>query len=35
MGELAGSIIHEINQPLASVVGNAEVCLRWFNRDLQ
>ena len=33
MGELAGSIIHEINQPLAAVVGNAEVCLRWLNRD--
>jgi len=32
MGELAGSIIHEINQPLASVVGNGEVCLRWLNR---
>jgi PAS domain S-box-containing protein len=33
MGELAGSIIHEINQPLAAVVGNAEVCLRWLDRD--
>src|SRR5262249_14998710 len=33
MGELAGSIIHEINQPLAAVLGNAEVCLRWLNRD--
>ena len=33
MGELVGSIIHEINQPLAAVVGNAEVCLRWLNRD--
>jgi PAS domain S-box-containing protein len=33
IGELAGSIIHEINQPLAAVVGNAEVCLRWLNRD--
>jgi PAS domain S-box-containing protein len=33
MGELAGSIIHEINQPLAAVVGNAQVCLRWLNRD--
>jgi signal transduction histidine kinase len=33
MGELAGSIIHEINQPLGAVIGNAEVCLRWLNRD--
>jgi predicted ATPase/signal transduction histidine kinase/GAF domain-containing protein len=33
MGELAASIIHEINQPLAAVVGNAEVSLRWLNRD--
>lgn len=33
MGELVGSIVHEINQPLAAVVGNAEVCLRWLNRD--
>ena len=33
MGELAGSIIHEINQPLGAVIGNAEVCLRWLDRD--
>jgi signal transduction histidine kinase/Cdc6-like AAA superfamily ATPase len=33
MGELAGSIVHEINQPLAAVVTNAEACLRWLNRD--
>jgi C4-dicarboxylate-specific signal transduction histidine kinase len=33
MGELAGSIIHEINQPLAAVLGSAEVCRRWLNRD--
>jgi len=33
IGQLAGSIIHEINQPLAAVVANAEVCLRWLNRD--
>jgi signal transduction histidine kinase len=33
IGELAGSIIHEINQPLAAVVGNAEVCLRWLDRN--
>jgi C4-dicarboxylate-specific signal transduction histidine kinase len=33
MGELAGSIIHEINQPLAAVVGGAQACLRWLDRD--
>jgi C4-dicarboxylate-specific signal transduction histidine kinase len=33
MGELAGSIIHEINQPLAAMLGNTEVWLRWLNRD--
>jgi predicted ATPase/signal transduction histidine kinase/GAF domain-containing protein len=34
MGELAGSIIHEISQPLAAIVTNAEACLRWLNRDV-
>jgi PAS domain S-box-containing protein len=32
LGELAASIAHEVNQPLAAVVANAEACLRWFNR---
>ena len=32
MGELAGSILHEINQPLAAVVTNAEACIRWLDR---
>ena len=30
MGELAASIAHEINQPLAAVVNNASACLRWL-----
>jgi signal transduction histidine kinase len=30
MGELAASIAHEVNQPLASVVNNASACLRWL-----
>jgi signal transduction histidine kinase len=30
MGELAGSIAHEINQPLAAVVTNADACRRWL-----
>jgi len=32
LGELAASIAHEVNQPLAAVVANAEACLRWLNR---
>jgi PAS domain S-box-containing protein len=31
LGELTASIAHEINQPLAAVVANAEACLRWLN----
>jgi len=30
MGELAASIIHEINQPLTGIMANAQVCLRWL-----
>ena len=30
MGELAASIAHEINQPLAAVVTNANACSRWL-----
>jgi PAS domain S-box-containing protein len=33
MGELAASIAHETNQPLAAVVANAEACLRWLDRE--
>jgi C4-dicarboxylate-specific signal transduction histidine kinase len=33
MGELLGSIAHEINQPLAAVVANGSSGLRWLNRD--
>jgi C4-dicarboxylate-specific signal transduction histidine kinase len=32
LGELAASIAHEVNQPLAAVVANAEACLRWLRR---
>jgi signal transduction histidine kinase len=32
MGQLAASIAHEVNQPLAGVIANAEACLRWLNR---
>jgi C4-dicarboxylate-specific signal transduction histidine kinase len=30
MGELAASIAHEVNQPIAGVVTNAGACLRWL-----
>ena len=33
LGELAGSIIHEINQPLTAIVTNAQAGLRWLGRD--
>jgi PAS domain S-box-containing protein len=33
LGELTASIAHEINQPLAAAVANAEACLRWLDRD--
>ena len=32
LGELAASIAHEVNQPLAAVVANGEACLRWLRR---
>jgi C4-dicarboxylate-specific signal transduction histidine kinase len=31
LGELTASIAHEVNQPLAAVVMNANACLRWLN----
>ena len=30
VGELAASIAHEVNQPLAAVVANGHACLRWL-----
>ena len=33
MGEMASSIAQEINQPLASVVNNANAARRWLDRD--
>ena len=32
LGELAGSIVHEINQPLTGIIASAEACLRWLAR---
>src|ERR1700731_5205154 len=33
LGELAASIAHEVNQPLAAVIANAEASLRWLDRE--
>jgi PAS domain S-box-containing protein len=33
MGQLTASIAHEVNQPLAAVVANAEACLSWLDRE--
>jgi len=33
LGELTASIAHEVNQPLAAVVANAEACLSWLDRE--
>jgi C4-dicarboxylate-specific signal transduction histidine kinase len=30
MGEMAASIVHEINQPLAAIVTNASAAMRWL-----
>jgi PAS domain S-box-containing protein len=30
MGELVASIAHEVNQPLAAIANNGQVCLRWL-----
>src|SRR5580700_5964385 len=30
MGELAASIVHEVNQPIAGIVTNAQAALRWL-----
>jgi len=32
LGEMTTSIAHEVNQPLAAVVANAEACLSWLRR---
>jgi signal transduction histidine kinase len=32
MGEMAASIAHEINQPLAAIANNASASLRWLGR---
>src|SRR5213080_4339009 len=33
MGELTASLAHEVNQPIAAALTDANTCLRWLNRD--
>ncbi|WP_407165916.1 PAS domain S-box protein [Bradyrhizobium sp. ORS 111] len=33
LGQLTASIAHEISQPLAAIISNADACLGWMGRD--
>jgi len=33
MGELTASLAHEVNQPIAAAVTDANTCLRWLRRE--
>jgi C4-dicarboxylate-specific signal transduction histidine kinase len=33
MGELTASLAHEVKQPLAAAITDANTCLRWLSRD--
>src|ERR1700737_5653289 len=33
MGELTASLAHEVNQPIAAAVTDANTCLRWLTRE--
>ncbi|UVO30239.1 PAS domain S-box protein [Bradyrhizobium arachidis] len=33
LGELTASIAHEVNQPLAAIISNADACLGWMGRE--
>jgi NO-binding membrane sensor protein with MHYT domain/signal transduction histidine kinase len=33
LGELAASIAHEVNQPIAAIVASGSACLNWLQRD--
>src|SRR4029077_6866393 len=33
MGQITASLAHEVNQPIAASVTNANTCLRWLARD--
>jgi PAS domain S-box-containing protein len=33
LGELAASVSHELKQPIAAAILNAQTCIRWLKRD--
>jgi C4-dicarboxylate-specific signal transduction histidine kinase len=33
MGELTASLAHEVNQPIAAAITDANTCIRWLSRD--
>jgi PAS domain S-box-containing protein len=33
LGELAASIVHEVNQPLAAIATNGDACARWIGQE--
>jgi C4-dicarboxylate-specific signal transduction histidine kinase len=33
LGELTASIAHEVKQPIAAAITDADTCLRWLSRD--
>jgi len=33
LGELTASLAHEVNQPIAAAVADANTCVRWLSRD--
>jgi signal transduction histidine kinase len=34
LGELAASVSHELKQPIAASMANAQTCIRWLKRDV-
>ena len=34
LGQMSASLVHEVNQPLAAIVTNAEASLRWMSRPV-
>jgi PAS domain S-box-containing protein len=34
LGELSASIVHEVNQPLSSIVASGQAAVRWLDRDV-
>src|ERR1700688_337185 len=33
LGQLTASIAHEVNQPLAGIISNAQACQRWLSKE--